>query len=283
MSYIEEHEVLNSLTALQIWQRSLLSKVSHDVLPAWVALPSGEYRDAKARELACQVMSQMEYLPGQDGRETLVCPGVIVANPPILAMIHDLNARKDVFQEKCKALKEATQDRDAVRKLLNSNGMMHLNINHLYRHIPVVDVCPKKVSFTWASTRSLTRISRDEAVRRLLERGEHDSGILRQIDAAKSLPKDEPLVIIQHLKPQTKANITWYRTDEGLTRRLMNCPTPLFVPNDAKKGLPNCLPPRETQQRKQRKDVRIETFAFLPAIRCYRYLPEYRYYPKKAF
>ena len=156
--------------------------------------------------------------------------GIVASSAGTLEAIQHLNACKDRFKASILALKSAKialsdpyltehfekvlskRARD-VADTLTKMGLARLHLKQCYRRIPCFAVRPSKVSWTWANTRAITRISVNEAEKLLLKQGT-DPGIILQLNKLAHLNYDEPLAILQTLAPHLRANLVF---EEGNT------------------------------------------------------------------
>ena len=245
------------------------------------------------RDLAYQLIHQIEYLDSQDPREILVCPGFIGASTETLSCVQSLNDAKNAFKEAILRLKEAklsikdkklNQDLEQLlnhrdfntSRALNRMGLSRLHLKQCYRRIPILPAAPKKISWTWAHTRSIKRISVEQATSLLQKKSNQDQGIQQQLSKLSCLSSNEPLAIVQELAPHLRANIVLPDEAGPKTRIMVKGPIPLFFPATTTTPAPDFKPPIEKQSKNKnrlvRKDVRLDPEPFLPAIRAHRYV-----------
>ncbi|GAB6067755.1 hypothetical protein JCM13664_10740 [Methylothermus subterraneus] len=255
-----------------------LAQLNRESLAAWVFdLNKQNYYAKEARQRLSKVLEQLEYQDGRDGRETEICPGIIGASPKLLRLAADLNAAKEAFKQ---AVLEVNQnDPEAARRILKSQGFSRIHFKHIYRHLPILLKKPDSIRFTWGATRSIVKISRQEAYRRLVEiAGDSPSlGLQKQLEALSGLRADEPIAIVQDLKPHIKANVCWIQgsgQDKVVTRKMISAPLAILIPLDPGEALPKhaAAYPDLRKPRKSRADIKIEAEPFLPSIRGHRYL-----------
>ncbi len=156
---------------------------------------------------------------------------------------------------------------------LKSVGLARLHLKQCYRKIPILSHSPLKISWTWAHTRSIKKISINKAQEMLLKKGT-DAGIEMQIDKLKHLGAFEELAIVQELAPHLRANIV-YSIDDKIHRSMIKGPIPIFFPCTPETPFPQFKPPvkkcDKDQNRSKRSDVRLDPNPYLPAIRAHRY------------
>lgn len=267
------------------------SQLRTDRLPLWVSRTEDEITAGREmRDKAAQLFQSLWYEDGQDGRETLTCPGLIGASRNTLAAAHTLNDTKDAFKEtvlRLKRLRKAEADsvllelhkrNQEVALAMRRMGVSRLNLKQAYRHVPLLDERPAKVGFTWSKQgRTIQRLSVPEA-RRLLERRSETPQIRQELDRLSRLPNDEPLARARPVCPHLRANVVFEGHAER-ERRLIQTPLPLLIPLQAGESLPDFVPvPPEPSgiQRLRRSDVRLEDEPLLPLLQVFRYRYSYR-------
>lgn len=291
-------DVLNAYQNLTVEFQRLehaLQQESH--LVAWLHQMPEHFPPAlhgyTVRDRAYQLIHQIEYLDKQDPREILVCPGFIGASSTTLEVVRKLNEAKDHFKQAILNLKKAKltlKDRALnqefesllnsrtfnVSRALNRMGLSRLHLKQCYRRLPILPAAPKKISWTWAHTRSIKRITVEEATSLLLKKSNQDQGIQQQLTKVSCLSAQEPLAIVQELAPHLRANIVLPEECGPKTRMMVKGPIPIFFPASAATPAPRFKPPIEKQSKNKnrliRKDVRLDPEPFLPAIRAHRYL-----------
>lgn len=264
-------------------------------LPAWVQPTDYFHFTAQChyRHQAMRLIKQLEYLEDQAPREILIMAGFIAASPQTIEAAHQLNEAKCAFkesiitlkQQKIKlpkitqaALNEAIHDYHRHRKIasnLNRIGLARLHLKQCYRLIPILPDHPKKISWTWAHTRSIKKITRQQAEQMLIKKGQ-DQGIQYQLEKLYQLPANEPLAIIQELAPHLRANIVFHKdTSHSSLRMMIKGPVPILYPENAAYPIPEYSPPTlkkaKSGDRLTRNDVKIDPHPYIPAIRAHRY------------
>lgn len=261
-------------------------------LPIWVSRSEQEIAEKlEAREKAIKLFQTLWYEDGQDGRETLTCPGIIGVSADTMDAAISCNSAKDAFKNAVLALKKLSKAQadsllidlharnEAVAQTMRRMGTARLNLKQAYRHIPLLNQRPMKIGFTWSKQgRTIQRTSVAEA-RRLLERRKDGPQIRTELERLAQIPEAEILARVRSVCPHLRANIVIKTEDETLERRLMQAPLPILVPLQAGETLPDFIPiPPEPvgSTRLKRSDVRIEEEPFLPLIRIHRYQEAYR-------
>ncbi|MGF1526352.1 MAG: DNA replication terminus site-binding protein [Candidatus Competibacterales bacterium] len=265
--------------------------LAEESLPAWVSRSEQERLDEVAvRVKAVAVFSALWYEDGQDGRETVTCPGLIGASRDTMAVAGACNDAKDAFKAAVLALKRMPrlklqdimgdlQTRSPLVGLaMRRMGVARLNLKQAYRHVPLLDARPLKVGFTWSKQgRTIQRTTVAEA-RQLLERRRESPQVQWELAQLDGIPEGEMLARVRRVCPHVRANIV-FPADHDPPRRLIQAPLPLLLPLAPGEPLPEFVPvpvePTPTP-RLQRSDVRLEEEAFLPSVRVHRYRPAYR-------
>lgn len=248
------------------------------------------------REKAYSFISQLEYLAAQEPREILIGCGLVASSQATLDMIEKLNLSKIDFKEKILMLrnldnysfKKNSELNLAIEKILESRdpefaakmrrmGLSRLHLKQCYRQIPYYTERPSKISWTWAHTRSIKKISVAQARELLIKLGQ-DSGIMTQLSKLDTIAADEKLAIIQELAPHLRANLV-FKTGDVTDRVMVKGPVPIFYLHSvANPQLPQYKPPKtdrdKNPERGQRSDVKICQEPFLPAIHAHRYIIE---------
>lgn len=263
-------------------------------LPVWFQPPQNLQlpNQLSDREKAIGLIQQLEYLDHQAPREILVGAGLLAASPRTLEVIHQLNLNKDLFKSSILSLRAAkipvkdpylTENFEKIlnkrsvllNKTLKKMGLSRLHLKQCYRRLPFFKTKPYKVSWTWANTRAISRISVKEAETLLRKHGQ-DPGIEWQLAKLQTLGANEPLAIVQELAPHLRANVLISESDSEYKRMMVKGPVPLFYPMEDDFSLPIIRPPGEKRGRNKnrliRSDVKLEPTPFLPAIRVHRYL-----------
>jgi hypothetical protein len=235
------------------------------------------------RETVIRILNQLFYLPEQLPREILVCAGFVGASQETLALAQKVNECKAVFKQRMIDVKaeklsvnELLMRSPATAAVLKKAGLSRLHLKQCYRKIPILKEAPSKISWTWAHTRSIKRISLQTAQNMLLKRGE-DEGIQIQLRKLGTLQPNESLAIVQELAPHLRANIVFSRPESN-ERMMIKGPIPIFFPAEPSTSAPHYSVPVAKQEkdtsRMIRSDVKLDPEVFLPAIRGHRYLKQ---------
>lgn len=284
--YIDVIEAYQRLQAcLQNLKHSLFSDSG---LMAWLQDgPSPYFSQLSHRERAYAVLSALEYDDSQGPKEILICPGIIAASYDTLRTVEALNHAKNHFKETVLALKKEKlklsdktfvaaiesalgRREDGISKALKKIGLARLHLKQCYRSIPILAEAPLKITWTWAHTRSIRKISKEQA-KMLLSKRVQDIGIVHQLQNLESLSHSEPLALVQELAPHLRANILF----SNQNRLMIKGPIPIFYP--ATDSIhPIFKPPGQKKGKNKdrliRADLQIDPEPFLPAIHAHRYL-----------
>ena len=287
-------DVINSFKQL----RSSLQAATEHIcildrnLPAWFQAPALLPIEANSstRQQACALLQQVEYVNTQQPREILVGAGIIAASSETILALQGLNDAKNNLKVAILKLKAAkvttshdllaqnfeemlTQRDPTINDSLNRMGLSRVHLKQCYRKIPYLLTRPNKISWTWANTRSIKKISIAEAYD-MLAKQVRDQGIERQLQLLQNIDPNEKLAIIQDLAPHLRANIVLPNGSD--TKRIMvKGPVPIFYLQGEDQTLPEFTPAGikrgKNKDRVIRKDVKINPECFLPAIRAHRY------------
>lgn len=289
MQMNESIDVIECFKKLQQSLYQLAPALYHDIkLPLWL----NNSKTVKAtRQQVYHTLNQIEYTDHQDSRCTIQLPGIVGASNETLQLINFINTLKDDFKvaiQKLKKEKGLFSDKvlqHNLQELLNKrhpyshatlqqSGLSRLHLKQCYRHIPTLTRKPEKVSWTWAHTRAIKRITVTEAKKVLLKK-QHLPGIESQLQKLQNLAANEPLAIVQNLAPHVRANITTKLQDGELKRHMLSAALPIFYPENAKGSLPAVSHPGIKQgksaSRLTRSDQKLCDEVFLPALRAHRY------------
>jgi len=258
-------------------------------LPIWL---SDSSPSESTRQNVYHIINQLEYTDAQAPRSTVQQPGLVGASNETLAAVQQVNIAKDEFKTTMQLLKndkklfldhvlqqsldDLLQRRHANSQTgLHRSGLSRLHLKQCYRHIPVLNLAPEKVSWTWAHTRAIKRITIAQAEAALLKK--HDlPGIQLQLKKLRDLPRNEPLAIVQQLAPHIRANIVT-KLDNGMRQRhMIPGALPIFYPAAINSILPSVgaagAKVGKNPLRLNRCDQKLDTEVFLPALRAYRYI-----------
>lgn len=285
-------EVIESFSALQQALHHLTTALSAEEDYPCLMFDVAAHTPAAHKQTLITALNQLEYTDDQAPREIKVYPGLVGASLETLELAHQLNQCKLAFKQAVLNLKREKislqapllheyfsktlyQRSASTSTSLKRAGMARLHLKQCYRLLPILDKEPYKISWTWANTRSIKKITVKQADELLQKRGD-DSGIQQQRLKLSHLKADEPIAIVQELAPHLRANILFSTKEDETERRMIKGPMPIFFPADAQTVLPQIKPPKakagKNNERVLRADVKINPEPFLPAIRGFRYL-----------
>jgi hypothetical protein len=289
-------DLLDSFHALRKsldFLKKILCNQSEQSLPGWFQSPSQLLTNGinSNREKAFIFLSQLEYLNTQAPRDILIGPGVFAASEETLQAIQQVNQCKLRLKGIVLALKNAKislLDAELAEHFENALGkrphaLVHsfrkigfsrLHLKQCYRLIPCLLERPEKISWTWAHTKAIKRISVHEAKELLIKLGK-DVYIEKQLSKLETLSSQEPLAIVRSLAPHLRTNVV-IRKGTEVIRSMIKGTTPIFYPAGENTVLPKLYPAFEKQElnkdRAIRADVKLEPLPFLRAIHAHRYL-----------
>lgn len=189
----------------------------------------------------------------------------------------DNSEREQLLVKRANSELNPTLDKrpNITAETLKRIGLSRLHLKQCYRRIPFFNERPSKVSWTWANTRAITKITVEEAIQMLLKQG-NDFNIEAQLQKVQSLNPKQPLAIVQELAPHLRANVVFKNSKDGERRLMVKGPIPLFYLDESCLTLPDIKPPGQKRGRNKdrsvRSDVKLDPEPFLPSIRVHRYL-----------
>ena len=254
--------------------------------PHWLPLTSQEGASGMTPlRLLADLVTDVWYRDGQDGRETRSRHGLVLAGDTLIAQIRNANQCKDEFRNAVNRVQEQLDKADfndhlsglgkrhtSLRESLHFSGLSRLHLKQCYRHLPLLEQPPLQVGFSWyAHGRSIRRIRTEEARQKLLALGEDKPHIRIQLAKLNALPATQPLAQVQTLAPVVRANLL-YPDDAPRRRQAMNVALPLMIPGEVLPAF-NEIPPQppEERTRQRRSDQKISDEPYLPSIRVHLY------------
>ena len=285
--------LLESFSAMRDSLNAFCAMVRHEALPAWVSRTDQEVTEnLDMRIKAIQLYQALWYEDGQDGRETLTCPGIVGASLETLAAAWKCNVGKDAFKKAVLALKGLTRSQanglmddlhrrqETVAIAMRRMGTARLNLKQAYRHVPFLDQRPMKIGFTWSKQGRVIQRTSVATARRLLEQRIETPQVCLDLQRLAEIRSNEMLARVRGVCPHLRANIVFSDSQgHGVQRRLMQAPLPILVPLQCGERLPEFVPVTPEPPavpRLRRTDVRIEDEPFLLSIRVHRYREFYR-------
>lgn len=268
-------------------------------LTAWVQqedypLPTYDTVDSH-RARAAKIYQQFQYLDTQAPREIIVCAGFLGASEKTIKAAERVNDHKEKFKQSMIQLRQAnispkdnwltTQFENLLHKRANIThetlekmGLARLHLKQCYRKIPILQHAPHKITWTWAHTKAIKRITAKEAYA-LLSKKAALPGIQVQLAKLAQIPQNEALAIVQELAPHLRTNLVIKHNNDEVERKMIKGPVPILFSADTSTPCPEFKPPykkhEKDKERGVRSDVKIEPEPFLPAIRAHRYrVPE---------
>ncbi|MAD43975.1 MAG: DNA replication terminus site-binding protein [Oceanospirillaceae bacterium] len=270
------------MTALQALRYAITEQQPAHWLPL---TPQEQASGARPLAVLTDLITDVWYRDGQDGRETRSRHGLIMMNDELRTLAQSANARKDAFHQIVRSAQQALEKpgldeliaglgnrHSDLRESLHFAGLSRVHLKQCYRHLPVLEHCPLKVGFSWYTNgRSIRKISVTEAQNKLLELGEEKSHIQIQLSKLNHLPPGQQLAQVQTLAPVVRANLV-YPESAPRPRQAMNVALPLMLPGDI---LPEFnrldTQPPEGRTRQRRGDQKVSDEPWLPSIRVHLY------------
>jgi hypothetical protein len=235
-----------------------------------------------------------------DSRTTAICPGLMAARAATIQAAHEVNIAKDRFRAAYDSMRgkyleiedkeRCTNRREPLLKAsLNALGRPHLHYWAAIRRLVVLDSLPASVSFHWAASERITRISLSEARARLerMRRSPTPSPHLeRQFETLTKLERAGDQVLAVRRSPHVHPKATVVSVDEAgvFSTTFVRAVLPILYPGPARPGRPRfrALPRgQDRPQRLRRSDRLIESQPALPSIHAYRYREGYRQHGKR--
>jgi len=272
----------NMMTALNALRSTILKQQPAHWLPL---TPHEQASGARPLGILTDLITDVWYRDGQDGRETRSRHGLLMMNAELIALATEANQQKDAFHAAVKAANKELEKpgfdeavaglgerHSGLRYSLHFAGLSRVHLKQCYRHLPILEHCPLKVGFSWYTNgRSIRKISVTEAQNKLLELGEEKSHIQIQLSKLNHLPPGQQLAQVQTLAPVVRANLV-YPESAPRPRQAMNIALPLMLPGDI---LPEFnrleTEPPEGRTRQRRGDQKVSDDPWLPSIRVHLY------------
>ncbi len=296
----ESEAIEQTLSTFKVLQRSIEyfkeSILADEYLFGWAdeELPAGLCFKAGSplRARVAQFLGQLEYLDTQDPREILIWAGCFASSRKTLEAIATVNKAKLAFKAAIVGMKKnkvpvkhstaawealLTQRAEETNQRLKRIGLGRLHLKQCYRIIPILPCPPLRISWTWAHTRAITKISWQMAERLLKEKGEQQPGIQYQLQKLATLSPHQNLAIVQTLAPHLRTNVVLTEpVYNSKDRMMLKGAVPLFYEATQLQEPPLLVPPQSQkkalQRTEKRSDVQIESEPFLSAIRAHRYV-----------
>lgn len=234
----------------------------------------------KSLQQAIASINGIEYADGQEGRETQKQKGLILVGPQSLAMAEAVNETKTALGKeftsvrkqltKHQTLRDIINGQLEVRKILARAGISRLCINQAKRQLPVVQSPPHRISWLEKRTKSIKRISINDAENMLRKLSSQQA----EIDLQKlgSLQIDDLAIVQSPRTPTIKATVFHPVIEDGVKvvkSAQIHAPVPILCAtgNEAPRILKG-----GHRINTQRCDKKISDEVFLPSIRAHMYL-----------
>lgn len=237
-------------------------------------------------DTACDILTDVWYRDGQDGRETRSRHGFILADTLLQQQVVAINGSKDALRHAINDYQRQNPNADDdIRQLLGQrhsefraqltvSGLARLHLKQCYRHIPLLDNKPEKIGFSWyVNGRSIKQISVAEIREKLMSFGSEKAHITIQLGLLNDYRAHDIMAQVQTLAPIVRANLVFIQANQK-TKKAMNVSLPLFIASSD-----SVMPPFNEitaeppigRSRQARNDQRLEEKPFIPSLRIYRY------------
>jgi len=310
--------VLESYSALTAALTGFKSALQSD--SSMPARFEGGLVDHDARERALTLFGDF-FLPDDEGRvewcvegRTVKGKGVIGASSATVVLAEKLNSAKDDFQATLGSIEGRVLEKVPVRTNRSVGGINGLfepiqlsrhilnlcfgrsfSYHQACRRIEVFHDRPVSLSYTYASTRSVKRITVAQA-RALILRYGRTPGVQQALAVLYALPRDTPLAKVNNLNPHWRLNVVLTddqaaARDDHRKRIMVTTSTPVIVGLQEREDLPvirklddrpspksvesGILPKNASDKNVRRqKGYILQEHAFLPGFGLYRYQPD---------
>ncbi len=254
--------------------------------PAWAL---GHDDPADARRANISILTQVEYVDGQQENETVSLPGLMAVSQRSYQAAEAFNAAKKRVQGALQAMDKKSvhvqvkgkisgdsKVNTLVRHALGKLGRARFQRIQASRQIVLLDSPPKMVGFFWACTRKVSKLNIDNAQVKLKKKGGGDI-VEQDMQLLAALPEHEILAHVVANPIHQRANINVVGRKTPLAKA---CSLPILY--RAEKGAPliafrplSVEKPKQSG-RKREADKKVEDEPYLRSIPVHRYLPEYR-------
>lgn len=242
----------------------------------------------KRVELTCPlerltyITNLMTLHPEQQSKTVLLCPGFIAADPKVYDSICELNNAKKNFQHLMVAVRkdllkieESTLDNQfgnpsherpkVIHHFLQKLKLEHLHFKHVYRCFPVLESTPTQLSWTWAHTQSIKKVTHQQALD-ILEKRNKNHKYQEAIDSILALDDDKKLTLRQKLKAHLRVNVSYADKKRSMLKGTM----PIVFPMGEQLPLIKpAKPVSEQKERAKRRDKKTHDEPLVPAIRLF--------------
>lgn len=249
-SDVIERELHALVTELKLFKTQLLQ------LPAsqlW--LPQNWRSHTKTRvEQIAEHLTQVHYLPEQEGRETTLLPGVVLVDEDFIRQIEQINAAKLLFKQRMQFAKK-TLGRSPYLSLVKSVVHPHsINLLQLYRDFRCLYHPVTAINFSWVFKETANvKLSQQGAIKHIQEQIENPKIQQDLMHRVASLGEVEFLYQRQ-IAPHLQANLKF---EEGKPAA-KKIHSPLFLLQDEMPLLPEfevpIEPTAQVKTRAPRKD-----------------------------
>lgn len=242
------------------------------------------------RDTVAEHIEALEYMEDDsDAGSTTSMPAVLGVPYEMLADVRSINDMRDALAKFLRETdKEMTPEGMPLSKyLLEKVDLRRFNRKMAGRTFRVLEKRPESISFTWSQSRTIHKLSREQAIEAAARKINKTSNKKERklLEAEQSLllelPEAEILARVYEPTPQPKMNIII----EGERIPVTTAHLPLFYPATEGESLPVIVPlPKAWHQRVRvrRSDAILEAQPLCPILNIHRYLPEEKRQKKKS-
>jgi hypothetical protein len=223
-----------------------------------------------------------------DGRFTPISLGLVASDSELIALVSNVNQSKSELKLACQRFQETAKRRakaglstagqsKRLRAALADLGYGRISLRQCYRHIPILDLTPHSVRFSYSSGgSSIRKLSPEAAVAVIHKLGLDSKSATVDAHRLSGLSPDTPLAQVQRLAGYYKANV-FLQGEEGLEfYKTIPAFLPIFYPYtpDVKVVHQDELPESHIRPDPKRKDRKLESEPLASSVRVYAYKAE---------
>jgi hypothetical protein len=274
-------KIAKALGELETALERLVDALSHRPVTANIDATT---TDRGAIRRACEAYSAINYEMDDEIGDSVVCLGVIGAQPDVVKRAQAVNAAKAALKALFAPLQRVrirvpvkgstTKAIPALRVILRHIQRSDLNVNAAYRKIPILTAPPATVTYTRANTRSVYRKTIDEIADMLSN--VHSSTVAADRERLAALDRRiTHLALVRYRYENIRANILYARLDpKGRGRIQITAELPLIYATSRRTKLPEVHFPADAENDispRRIRESKLEAAPFLRALPVYRY------------
>jgi hypothetical protein len=220
-------------------------------------------------ERLCFILRLYTLHPSQKPKTVLVCPGFVAASPSVFSQFEKMNHARQAFKDKMVQVRkellgitDPTIDNQfgnpsherpqLIDVFLQEIKLDHLHFKHVYRCPPILKDAPAQLSWTWALTQSIKKITSKQAIE-LVSRRNTKGQMDQELQKLHALPPSTTLSLRQDLAPHLRIN--W--TDFEGKRKMLKGTLPVIFPKGSQ--LPITRPARPLEDRLAQAEEKRES------------------------